>query len=204
MSTQPYQQLFHVLQAIANSDNFLITEIPESEIHKLNHIFHPVTLPAGEFFIKAGEVPKTIGFVVSGLLRLYYLDNSGTEFTKSFCLENEFIAAYSALLSNQPSRLFIETLEDTNLLVADYQEYQKLANEHHCWQIINCKLSQNLFIKKEKRESELLLDDATTRYLNFLTEYPQLETRVKQYHIASYLGITPVSLSRVRATLHPN
>ncbi|MEA5577270.1 cyclic nucleotide-binding domain-containing protein [Anabaena sp. UHCC 0451] len=127
MSTQPYQQLFHVLQAIA--------EIPELEINKLSSIFHPVTLTAGEHLIKAGEAPKTIGFVLSGLLRLYYLDNSGTEFTKSFCLSNEFIAAYSALLLNQPSRLFIEALEDTSLLVADYTDYQKITQEHHCWQL---------------------------------------------------------------------
>ncbi|MBD2692077.1 Crp/Fnr family transcriptional regulator [Anabaena catenula] len=196
MSTQPYQQLFHVLRSL--------TEIPESEIYKISSIFYPVKLPVGEFFIKAGELPKTIGFVISGLLRLYYLDHSGTEFTKSFCLDNEFIAAYSALLLKEPSRLFIEALEDTNLLVADYTDYQKLAQKHICWQIVNCKLTQALFIKKEKRESELLLDDATTRYLNFLAEYPQLATRVKQYHIASYLGITTVSLSRIRAKLQKN
>jgi CRP-like cAMP-binding protein len=196
MSSQPYQQLFHVLRSL--------TEIPDSEINKLSNIFHPVKLTTGEHFIKAGELPKTIGFVLSGLLRLYYLDNFGAEFTKSFCLSNEFIAAYSALLLNQPSRLFIEALEDTSLLVANYTDYQKITQEHPCWQIVNCKLTQALFIKKEKRESELLLDNATTRYLNFLAEYPQLETRVKQYHIASYLGITAVSLSRIRATLQKN
>jgi CRP-like cAMP-binding protein len=196
MSTQPYQQLFHVLRSL--------TEIPDSETDKLINIFHPVKLTAGENFIQAGEVPKTIAFILSGLLRLYYLDNSGKEFTKSFCLSNEFIASYSALLLKKPSRLFIEALEDTNLLVADYTNYQKLTQEHQSWQIVNLKLTQALFIKKEKRESELLLDHATTRYLNFLTEYPQLETRVKQYHIASYLGITAVSLSRIRATLKQN
>jgi CRP-like cAMP-binding protein len=71
-------------------------------------------------------------------------------------------------------------------------------------QQLNCKIAESLFIKKERREATLLLDDAKTRYLNFLEEYPGLETRLKQYHIASYLGITPVSLSRVRAQLKLN
>jgi len=158
-------------------------------------------LKRGDFFVRAGDAPRTIGFIVSGILRLYYVDDEGNEYTKSFCAENDFVAAYSALLLAQPSRLFIEALEDSRLLIADYSVYRLLCEEHPCWQVVNCKIAEGLFIKKEKRESTLLLDDAKTRYLNFLKEYPGLETRLKQHHIASYLGITPVTLSRIRAQL---
>jgi CRP-like cAMP-binding protein len=130
---------------------------------------------------------------------LYYRDARGTEWTKAFCLAGTVVAAYSALLRGEPSRLSIQALEPSTLLVADFDSYQTLTAEHPCWQIVNRKLAEGLFIKKEQRESELLLDDASTRYQNFLDEYPGLEARVKQYHIASYLGITPVSLSRIRA-----
>jgi CRP-like cAMP-binding protein len=130
---------------------------------------------------------------------LYYLDATGTEWTKSFCVAGNVVAAYSALLRGEPSRLYIQALEPSTLLIADFAAYQTLTLEHPCWQIVNCKLAESLFIKKEQRESELLLDDAPTRYQKFLDEYPGLEARVKQYHIASYLGITPVSLSRIRA-----
>ena len=188
-----YAQFYKVIQSF--------TAVPEAEWAKAQQIFQPAVLQKGSYFVRAGEIPKKLVFVVTGLLRLFYIDVNGAEFNKSFSAENGFVAAYSGLLLQEPSRLFVEALEDSQLLVADYAAYQTLAEGHICWQIINRKIAENLFVKKEKRESELLLDNATTRYLTFLAEYPNLENRLKQYHIASYLGITPVSLSRIRTQL---
>jgi CRP-like cAMP-binding protein len=193
MLTQELDQLIAILRSLIN--------LPEDEAIKATNLFQTYHLKRGEFFIRAGDVPKTIGFVISGILRLYYVNCEGTECTKSFCAENSFVAAYSALLLEQPSRLFIQTLEDAKLLVADYSAYRSLCENSACWQALNCKIAEILFIKKEKRESALLLDDAKTRYLSFQAEYPDLETRLKQHHIASYLGITPVTLSRIRSQL---
>jgi len=192
MFTPAYLQLSNVVQTLV--------EIPADELTNFTRIFQPRTIRTGELLIRAGEVPTEIGFVVSGIFRLYYVNAAGSEFTKSFCPENHFVTAYSALTLKQPAQFFIEALEDSLLLVADYSQFTQLYAENFCWQIINHKLVEALFIKKEKREAELLLDDATTRYQKFLIEYPDLEHRVKQYHIASYLGISPVSLSRIRKT----
>lgn len=186
-----HQALFGFLQALA--------PVPAEELAKLALIFRPAQLRAGQFFLRAGERPHHIGFLVTGLCRLFYSDEAGAEWTKAFCTEHSLVAAYSALLSNAPSRLFIQALEESTLLVADYGAYQTLATGHACWETINRKIAEALFIKKEQRESELLLDAAPIRYRKFLAEYPGLEARVKQYHIASYLGITPVSLSRIRS-----
>jgi CRP-like cAMP-binding protein len=193
MLTQELTQLIAILRSLIN--------LPEDEAIKATNLFKIYTLERGDFFVRAGDVPKTIGFVLSGILRLYYVARDGNEYTKSFCAENSFIAAYSALLLQQPSRLFIQALEDTKLLIADYSAYRVLSENHACWQALNCKIAEILFIKKEKRESALLLDDAKTRYLSFQEEYPGWETRIRQHHIASYLGITPVTLSRIRAQL---
>lgn len=110
-------------------------------------------------------------------------------------------AAYTALLNNEPSKLFIQTLEDSQLLTANYEEYRAVTAESSYWQKVNQNIAERLFMKKEKRESSLLLDDAQTRYIKFGNEYPVLESRIKQHLIASYLGITPVTLSRIRARL---
>jgi CRP-like cAMP-binding protein len=155
MFSPAYLQLNKVLQNLV--------EIPSDEIAKLSRVFQPLTLKNGEFLIRAGEIPAQIGFVVSGILRLYYVNSAGTEFTKSFCPENHFVTAYSALVLNQPAKFFIEALEDSLLLVVDYSQYVQLCAGYSCWQTINHKLVEALFIKKEKREAELLLDDATTR-----------------------------------------
>ncbi|AFY44283.1 Crp/Fnr family transcriptional regulator [Nostoc sp. PCC 7107] len=181
-----------------------LVDISADELAQLTHVFQPKTLKTGDFLIRAGEIPAEIGFVASGILRLYYVNSAGGEFTKSFCPENHFVTAYRALILKQPAQFFIEALEDSLLLVADYSQYVQLCTENSCLQTINHKLVEALFLKKEKREAELLLDDATTRYQNFLREYPDLEQRVKQYHIASYLGISPVSLSRIRKNLPVN
>ncbi|HAA27314.1 MAG TPA: Crp/Fnr family transcriptional regulator [Cyanobacteria bacterium UBA8553] len=196
MLIQEQTQLIAILRS-------LIT-LTENEAAEIACLFQTHTLNQNDFWVRAGEIPQTIGFVISGILRLCYVDANGNEFTKSFCAENSFVAAYSALLLRQPSRLFIQALEDTSLLIADYSTYRSLSESHLSLQQLNCKIAESLFIKKERREAALLLDDAKTRYLNFLEEYPRLETRLKQYHIASYLGITPVSLSRIRSQLKSN
>jgi len=187
------QQLTHYLCSLA--------DIPPAEIEKAIRIFQPHSLPKGFFLLRAGEIPQTLSFVVSGIVRLYYITPAGIEVIKSFRTENHFVAAYSALLQGIPSRIFLQTLERTSLLVASYRAYRELAAGHQCWQTIDLRLAEWLYVKLDQRESELLLDDATTRYLKFLDEYPGLVHRVKQHHIASYLGITPVSLSRIRSRL---
>lgn len=193
MLTQEQTQLIAILRSLI--------QLTESEATLAVRLFQIHTLNRGEFFVREGDVPQTIGFVISGILRLYYIDPDGNEFTKSFCAENSFVAAYSALLMRQPSRLFIQALEDAKILIADYSTYRSLLESQAGLQQLNCKIAEFLFIKKERRESALLLDDAKTRYLSFLEEYPGLEARLKQHHIASYLGVTPVTLSRIRAQL---
>ena len=178
-----------------------ITDIPDAEIDKMLSIFRPSKLQKNRFLVSAGEVPTTLAFVVSGILRLYYISDSGFEFTKSFCVEGDMVAAYTALLNNEPSKLFIQVLEDSQLLTANYEEYRAVTAESSYWQKVNQNIAERLFMKKEKRESSLLLDDAQTRYIKFRNEYPGLESRIKQHLIASYLGITPVTLSRIRARL---
>ncbi|WP_427160906.1 Crp/Fnr family transcriptional regulator [Aliinostoc sp. HNIBRCY26] len=196
MLNPAYLRLSSVLQTLV--------EMPADELAKLNSVFQEITLNTGEFLVRTGEIPSRIAFVVSGLLRLYYVNSAGSEFTKSFCPENHFVTAYGALILQQPANFFIEAIEDSLLLVIDYSQYLQLCAGNSCWQEINHKLIEALFLKKEKREAELLLDDATTRYKTFLQEYPNLDQRVKQYHIASYLGISPVSLSRIRKNLQNN
>ena len=193
MHDSAYEQLAHFFRDLA--------DIPETEIAKAMKIFQPTSVRKGEFLQRAGEVPRTLGFIVSGVIRLFFLTPDGDEITRSFRVEKSFVSSYSALLLGEPSRLFLQALEPTFLLVTPYSAYQELTAEHLCWQIMDRKFAQQLFIRQEQRECELLLDDATTRYLKFRAEYPGLEERVKQHHIASYLGITPVTLSRIRAQL---
>ena len=188
------------LSELVDTMNFA-ADIPKEERRRILKRKKVITLEKGEYFLMAGDVPQYIGFVISGLLRLFYIDSDGVEINKHFCVENTLAISYSAFLQREESKFYIQALEDTKLLAIDYETYVDLLDSHICWQIVARKLAQMLFILKEKRESEFLLSDARQRYLQFLEDYPNLESRLSQYHIASYLGITPESLSRIRSGL---
>lgn len=176
-----------------------LADIPTDDLNRMIAKFTPLTLEKDAHFLLAGDVPTRIGFLVSGLMRMYYVDLDGNEYTKSIIPAGDFITSHSALILREPSPLYIRAEQPSQILVLSYEDYEQLDAPH--WQIVRRKLVERLYIKKEKRERQLLLDDATTRYLTFLEEFPDLEDQIQQYHIASYLGITPVSLSRIRASL---
>lgn len=185
---------------LGDSMNFA-AGVPEEEARKLLERKKEKTLKADEFFLRAGEVPWYIGYVVSGLLRLYYIDAEGRDVTKHFSPEGTLAISYSAFLQREESKFFIQALEETKMYVIDHQTYQELLRGHACWQVVARKFADLLFIIKEKRESELLLLNAQERYEHFLEDYPDIEKRVNQYHVASYLRITPESLSRIRSQM---
>ncbi len=188
------------LNRLADTMNFP-ADIPKEELRRLLKRKKNITLTKGEYFLMAGDVPEYIGFVRSGLLRLFHIDMDGEEVNKHFCVDNTLAISYSAFLLREESKFFIQALEDTRLLAIDHQTYLYLLDRHICWQIVARKLAEMLFILKEKREWELLVNNAQERYVQFLRDYPDLERRLSQYHIASYVGITPESLSRIRASL---
>lgn len=163
--------------------------------------FETRDLEPGEFFLRAGDVSDRLCFVNSGLLRFFYTTPDGREFNKSFSRENDFAGAYSAWLTGAPARFSIQALEPCYLLVARFDTIVALFDRYTCWQKFGRLLAEQLYIKKEQREAEFLLDDAETRYRAFQRQYAGLEERIAQYQIASYLGITPVALSRIRTRI---
>jgi CRP-like cAMP-binding protein len=193
MRSQEYDRLIGAMQSLA--------DLPDSEIERIVSLFQPSLLKSGEFLVRVGEFPEKLAFVLSGLLRIYYVDEAGDEYTRGFCTGNRFLTAYSALLQRQPSRLFIQAVENSTILVANSLACLSLLDAHPCWQIVFRKFAEDMFILSERREAQWVLDDAQTRYLNFLKEYPGLESRLKQRYIASYLGIKPATLSRIRSRL---
>ena len=192
MDAGPYQHLIrHALRKYG--------PIPESEWEHSKHIsVEPLKLQKGQHFLKIGDVPDKMGFVISGIFRVYYNDEDGNERILVFRGENRFLSAYRSVQENEPSWYGIQALEPSFLICMHLKELKKHFSEHSCWNDVARKYLEDLFIEKEMRERDLLSFDVTTRYLNFQKRYPDVEARVSQYHIASYLGITPVALSRIR------
>jgi CRP-like cAMP-binding protein len=179
-----------------------ITDIPADHEIALDTLIIKRTLQKGEDFISEGSYPKSIGFVLSGLFRYYYIDRKGEEFTKGFFPENTVLSSYSAIIENRPSYFAIQALEESEIEVFDYHKLNERFGKAAWYKDFLLTLIQKGFIVKETREREFLLLDAEERYIKFKERFPTLENRVKQQIIASYVGITPESLSRIRKKMN--
>jgi len=175
-----------------------ITPIPNKELKKIKSIAKVEQIKKGEYFLRQGEKSSDFAFNVSGLFRVTYLSEKGKEFTKNFLVENDFLISYSALIEDRESYFSIEALENATIIVIDFYQWKELFEDEISWHKLLIHFLEKFFSEKEKREREFLLYDAQTRYRSFLNTYPNLAKRVKQYHLASYLGITPVALSNLK------
>lgn len=171
--------------------------IPEEEWKYVESLFQELSFNKNEHLLNAGDVTDSMYLILEGLTRSYFIDSEGKEFNKIFQAEGDIASAYVELLNQIPSRLNIQALENTKVLKIHFKKIQELYQRHPCWNEIGRKIAENFFIVKEQREYEFLLLDAENRYQNFLKDYAHLKKRIPQYQIAAYLGITPVSLSRI-------
>ncbi len=175
--------------------------MPSERVDELLLIGKIKTIEKGEYFIREGYTPRKLAFVNAGLFRYVYINNKGIEYTKGIITENSFVASYSAMISKSKSHFFIEALENSEILEISYEKWKALLETDTFWVKFLLTLIEKGFAIKEKRERELLLFDAETRYTNYLKEFPQMENRIKQTIIASYLGIQPETLSRIKNKL---
>ena len=162
------------------------------------------TLRKRELWIDAGQIPRTVGFILSGSLRYYYTVE-GTEQTSYFSVEGEWAASYTGFLRQTPSRVSIQALEDTVLLTFSYEQLSIWEQEEHFRYRINHflrKLAEFTIACYDDRVAAFVLQSPEERYRHLAEETDYLQ-RIPQQYIANYLGITPVSLSRIRKRVAP-
>ncbi len=175
--------------------------LDEHQWSLLASIFQVKTLKNKEYAALPDSEIHEILFVGSGLLRFYYIDEEGAESNKAFIAENDFACPVASAILRLPIFYGVQAIENTVLLSADYNRFIKLCDEHPIFERFGRKLNESLLVHKELRARSLLQKDAKDRYLEFIKFSPRLVQRVSQYHIASYLGVSEVSLSRIRNSL---
>jgi CRP-like cAMP-binding protein len=153
----------------------------------------------GARLLAAGEVATTVFFVEHGLLREYYVDDRGREFTRTFSPEGEVTGSLADLLSGAPSMVNIEALEPSVLRCFPFTGLQQLTAKDPQWERLLLRFTERLFVRKMRREFEMLTLGAAERHRRFVDEFRALDARLPRHLVASYLGITPVHLSRLRA-----
>ncbi len=175
------------------------TTLPDDAWEAFGALFTPQLLSKGDFFARQGGVENRIGFLLEGVMRACVTDSRGTEYNKTLHVPFCFVGAYSSLTTGSVNQITVQALETCRLLVADYRQAEALYDRFPALERFARRLAEAFFVEKEKREIELVLLDAEARYSLFRGAFPDLESRIPQYHIASYLGITPTQLSRIRA-----
>lgn len=179
------------------------SEVPEAEAKKFLDLARLMYIKQDHYFIHEGDKCPWLGFVVKGVFRAFHIDASGAEYTKHFFIENDFMTANSRWLleknsAQTESDYYFQALESAVVLCIEHQESGRKL-EHSCWQEVFTKEIERVHKIEERRIRQLMLDDAQSRYLAFHKDFPGLEERIKQHHVASYIGISPVSLSRIKA-----
>lgn len=158
-------------------------------------------IPKQQYWIQEGKMETEIGLVLEGSLRHYYTKD-GEEKTTYFYFENHFVGSYISSLTASPSQLTIEALTPCRLLVFSYKQLQTLYEQSKAWERFGRLLAEYLAIGLEERMVSLLTLSPEERYLQLLQgNKHKIIERIPQHYIASYLGITPVSLSRIRNRL---
>lgn len=178
-----------------------LQDLSEESWGAVREIFRPSQLEKGAWFAVAGEHASRLAFLRSGVLRAYYQSPTGQDYNKAFFVAPAIFGAYSSLITGELNQIHIQALSHCELLEADYADLVALYAEHREVERMARRLAEMKFVEKEQREIDLVILDAKARYLRFRERQPKLEMEIPQYHIASYLGVTPTQLSRIRAEL---
>lgn len=188
---------------IENLANYLKVKagIDERQFAEVAGRLRAESIRKGEFLLQQGGVCSSIFFLSNGLLRSYLLDEAGKEHIIQFAPENWLITDRASLFFNTGSELYIDAIEDSQIVFLDRQVIDRLSDLSPDFRRFNG-ISLNKHIRSLQHRIGMLLGyNAEARYLDFIETYPQIPLRVPQWMIASYLGITPESLSRVRKEL---
>lgn len=182
------------LQAVLNN----IVPINEKEWQQISHSFSEKTVPARTILTAEGQIATELFYVHSGLMRLFYNRENGDQITSFFFSEGMFASCHESFLQQSPSIQTLETLEPCSLLVLTRNALDELYRRVPKVQILMRLVIEQRFINSQKLFASHLLESPQQRYQTFAANHPDILQRVPQYILASFLGITPVSLSRIR------
>ncbi|KQM72914.1 hypothetical protein ASE74_21685 [Pedobacter sp. Leaf216] len=177
-----------------------LVDFTEEELFLFMQRLKPLSLKKHSFYLKDGQVCKSMVIVYKGGMRVFTRNEKGDQ-TLGFAFEGEWIGDYESFLLQTPSDFFIEALEDCEVFTLSFADMQSLYLHSQRFERFGRIIAENLFIETAKSKRNLMAQSAENRYLNLIDTNPHILDRLPQHLIASYLGIQPQSLSRIRAKL---
>lgn len=184
-----YEQVRNYLSRFVN--------LTEEELTHFTRKMTPRKLRRKEVLLQEGDISHSVAFINKGCVRYYYLVD-GEEHTGQFFFENSFVTDYESFIREEPSRQNIDALEKSELLLLTKTNLYQLYNENPKFERFGRLMAENAYLGLRRRNNELLNLNPEERYLQLIKQRPKVIERIPQHYIASYLGIQPESLSRIR------
>lgn len=177
-----------------------ITTIDEKGELLFREIFKPEFIPKGSYFLKSGQRNNKVAFLKKGLVRYYVIKND-EESNLEFTGELEFITDHPSFVNKGVSHQYIQALEDCEILICSYDNLQRMYNELEYGNLIGRKVYEHRFEVMTMQIFSIYMHNKEERYQYFMEQYGNIAQRIPQYLIASYVGVKPESLSRIRRRL---
>ena len=172
--------------------------LPPADIERLVAKGRTRALEPGESFCRLGQERHEVGFIQAGIVRYLVILPDGNESTKDFSFKGGFTLSFGSAALNRPAAVAIEAVVRTELLVWPYQALLDLYESSMEWQKLGRRIAELLYVRKEQRELSFLLLDAEARYRQMRAQFGAQADAIPQYFLASYLGVRPQSLSRLK------
>lgn len=190
--------------AFRNRLNALGISVKDEDLKLFLPIVCRKEIQKGEIFLNEGEICKETYFIVKGVVRSFQKLPNGSERTYVIGTKNHFFSEHTSFVSQTPSSDYLEAIEDTSVLYFTHNDLMELYDKSHAIERIGRQLSDAKFIMAKTRLISVMNDDATTKYLHFIKNHEGLSHRIPQNIIASFLGITPQSFSRLKKEFENN
>ena len=176
--------------------------ISKKSTDKLLSLIRYTELKKGETIAKVGEIPKDIYLLKEGVVRSFYTDEKGKDYIRHIFTSYRTTGALGALILDKPSRLSYDCLSDCELYAINFKDFKNLTKKDKELSCLYSSVLEIIFLILESKIHDLSVLNATERYLKLKKQIPDIENLIPQYHIASYLNITPVQLSRIRKEIY--
>lgn len=172
-------------------------DFDEDDEHFISSVYRSRSMSKGEHFLLAEDVCREVAFIESGVFR-FYINTDDRDATYYFAAESAFICDYPSFLPQRPSYVNIQALEASEIRIISFDDLQRFYREIKFGERFGRLIAEEIFVDTVQQLASFYQDKPAVRYQNFVQRFPELVQRLPQYYIASYVGIEPQSLSRIR------
>jgi CRP-like cAMP-binding protein len=189
------------IECYLNHFRLVRPQITEDELSFISEGLSIYRLKTKDFYLHEGDVQRSIGFLVTGLIRVFYVDEKGSEITTGFVKENEYVTDYPFFIRQRPTKFHFQCLEPCVIVNLPYPEMQEGYQKYKNIEKYGRMVAEEVVVMQQSRIESFLFENAEQRYLNFISSNPNLFNRISLTYLSSYLGIERQSLSRIRKYL---